>query len=760
MSQPITHTDRLPDGRIVLDTPVTLPPVLDLLIVGGGPMGTACAFRAKELGLTALVIDMDDLMKRIRDYAKDKPILPDYGGGDAMEFPAGGELVTALRFDPIDKDRMVELWRSLFRRFNVPAQIGLEMLGLERQPDGVWRVDCRNHCTKQNQTLLSRTVVLGLGRGVPRRLDIPGNVQDLALRLIDADAYVGSPACVVGGGTSAAEAVIAISNAKAQNGADDSPVYWSYRGRMMPKVSQALAPDLFDAMMMNGNVRFALGSDPVGITVRDGAEYLAIRTMISEQSNEPRQIVQLEFTKSFCVACIGADRPDPLLRALGVDFVPKPTGDGDRLAVSPLLETRRPGLHVGGDLLSPDYLETADFEAHPSTFALRPRKGNIKAALRDGVLLAEVVKQRLEGRQDIRVVIVPAAPMSPREGPALIPPSGPVADSTSAVTAQTPGRLVALLADGIPADEFPLPAIGTATIGRQGATIAFPHDSMLSDQHASVTRGADGWELEDLGSANGVFVKVIEGRAVPFAAGTIVKAGAQWLIAQADSRTKAVVHCDASGRDIGVYPLRDGETLVFGRSAPAEILDASDSTLSRRHLSVSREGDGITLRDLGSRNGTFIKVEGGWPLRDGDVIWLGNQQLRFEASAQPPSPPVVTGKFAPVVTPPAPVSPPLQSAARPTGAVVTFGTGKPLPFGNSSTLLDLALARRVRIKYECKVGDCLKCRVVVKDGLENLNTKTAQEEKGLKMIGHPEAESRLACLVTQVTGPVVVDVPK
>ena len=100
----------------MLDPPVTLPDVLDVLIVGGGPFGTAAAFRAKELGLTALVIDYDDLMKRIRDYAKDKPILPDFGGGDRMQFPKGGELIASLQFAPIDKDEMCVRWKALYRQ--------------------------------------------------------------------------------------------------------------------------------------------------------------------------------------------------------------------------------------------------------------------------------------------------------------------------------------------------------------------------------------------------------------------------------------------------------------------------------------------------------------------------------------------------------------------------------------------------------------------------------------------------------------------
>ncbi len=39
------------DGTVKLVNPVELPEILDLLIVGGGPAGTAAAFRAKELGL-------------------------------------------------------------------------------------------------------------------------------------------------------------------------------------------------------------------------------------------------------------------------------------------------------------------------------------------------------------------------------------------------------------------------------------------------------------------------------------------------------------------------------------------------------------------------------------------------------------------------------------------------------------------------------------------------------------------------------------
>jgi pSer/pThr/pTyr-binding forkhead associated (FHA) protein/ferredoxin/thioredoxin reductase len=743
-------SERLPDGRLILDTPARLPDVLDLLVVGGGPVGTACAFRAKELGIAALVIEMDDLMKRIRDYAKEKPILPDYGGGDTMQFPAGGDLVTALQFQPIDKDRMVERWKALYRTHNVPAHIGVELLALERLEGGVWRAETRNHYTKQAQSFLARHVVLGLGRGVPRRLDIPGNVQDLAHRLVDAQAFVGQPACVIGGGTSAAEAVIAISKAKAESGSDESPVFWSHRSRSMPKVSEALAPGIFDAITMHGNLRLALGSEPVALTTRDGTDYLVIRAPIDDRPGPPRD-VQLEFARAFCVACIGADRPDPLLRALGADFVPKESGKDDRLVVSPLLEMRHPGLYIAGDLLSPDHAEATDFDADPTTFAIRSRRGNVKAALRDGVLLAEVVRQRLDGKTDIRVVVAPAAVASDEgaKGTAEIP--------AALRQPSKPGRLVAFLADDTPADEFPLVAGGVTTIGREGTTIVFPQDSMLSKQHASISHGPAGLELRDLGSQNGVFLKVREGRDVPLTQGSIVKVGQQWIVTQELANPVLLVHYDASGKELARHRVAEGTTLVVGRTPPAVVLSRDDGTLSRRHASFSLERGQCLLRDLGSRNGTFIKVDRRWVLEDGDAIWLGHQLLRLQIGDGPASAPaVVSGKaVAAQASTPAPVAAPASGEPS-----VTFGEGKPLPFGKSGTLLDLALAKRVRIKYECKLGDCGKCRVEVTSGAHCLNPRTSQEDKALRMIGHSEPENRLACLVKDVRGPVVVHVPK
>ena len=95
---------------------------------------------------------------------------------------------------------------------------GRLVTGLERQADSVWRARCWDHAQRCDRSFDARHVVIAIGRGVPRRFDIPGNTDGVAFRLSDPALYVGGPSCVIGGGTSAAEAVIAISNAKCAAG--------------------------------------------------------------------------------------------------------------------------------------------------------------------------------------------------------------------------------------------------------------------------------------------------------------------------------------------------------------------------------------------------------------------------------------------------------------------------------------------------------------------------------------------------------------
>jgi hypothetical protein len=72
---------------------------------------------------------------------------------------------------------------------------------------------------------------------------------------------------------------------------------------------------------------------------------------------------------------------------------------------------------------------------------------------------------------------------------------------------------------------------------------------------------------------------------------------------------------------------------VIGR-APGSAVHLSDSSVSRRHAELRPAGDGWLVADLGSTNGTKVNgltvVER--RLREGDIVSVGDVQLRFEAS--------------------------------------------------------------------------------------------------------------------------------
>src|SRR6185436_16006078 len=92
------------------------------------------------------------------------------------------------------------------------------------------------------------------------------------------------------------------------------------------------------------------------------------------------------------------------------------------------------------------------------------------------------------------------------------------------------------------------------------------------------------------------------------------------------------------------FYLRPGSTLVVGR-APTSDIPVIDPTISRRHAEVDCTDSGVTVRDLGSSNGTFVngtRVDSS-PVNSGDVVTFGKVAFRLQHHAPPPpqSPPPV-----------------------------------------------------------------------------------------------------------------------
>src|SRR5581483_1592367 len=92
--------------------------------------------------------------------------------------------------------------------------------------------------------------------------------------------------------------------------------------------------------------------------------------------------------------------------------------------------------------------------------------------------------------------------------------------------------------------------------------------------------------------------------------------------------------------DGAVRPLvLERERYTLGRSSANELCYPEDAGLSRQHLALEKDGDSWVVRDLGSKNGTFVngvRITGPHRLGKNDRVTAGHIALDFGENSLPP----------------------------------------------------------------------------------------------------------------------------
>jgi pSer/pThr/pTyr-binding forkhead associated (FHA) protein len=101
-----------------------------------------------------------------------------------------------------------------------------------------------------------------------------------------------------------------------------------------------------------------------------------------------------------------------------------------------------------------------------------------------------------------------------------------------------------------------------------------------------------------------------------------------------------LVLLDDDGQKVQGFESRNVDTTI-GRSE-GDIRFPDDPFLSPLHAKLSWENSRLVVRDLGSRNGTWVFLEEAYRLADGDLLLIGSQVVRFRRLGYP-------GPFAPDV---------------------------------------------------------------------------------------------------------------
>ena len=236
--------------------------------------------------------------------------------------------------------------------------------------------------------------------------------------------------------------------------------------------------------------------------------------------------------------------------------------------------------------------------------------------------------------------------------PAALPPAAGPASSGAVIPMARGGheagfRLVVVHRDG--SDGITYSLIGDQIdIGRTEGDLTF-EDPHLAPRHARISSSLSGRLLTPLEARNGVYVRL---------RGAVdLQEGDHLLIGKQVLRFEIVPEVERNLR-----PAMEHGMVVFGTPARApwarlrqitpagvtrdvfhltrpdvvvgreqgDIIFSDDEFMSRRHAQLSLRNGRVRLEDLGSSNGSFVRLRGPHGLMPGDLIRLGDELLRFE----------------------------------------------------------------------------------------------------------------------------------
>jgi pSer/pThr/pTyr-binding forkhead associated (FHA) protein len=182
---------------------------------------------------------------------------------------------------------------------------------------------------------------------------------------------------------------------------------------------------------------------------------------------------------------------------------------------------------------------------------------------------------------------------------------------------------------------------GETLIGR-GQGHLFDADPYLSPRHCEFSLSQQGLQVRDLHSLNGVFVRLAQEE--PLQSGDTFRIGQELLRfdvinppAPLEDGTEIIGTPNPGywgrlsvivGRDMDgpAFPLFD-ETVVLGRER-GDILFPEDGYVSGTHAQITLRDGRVYLADLGSSNGTFLRVRESRPVTSGSLLLMGQQLFR------------------------------------------------------------------------------------------------------------------------------------
>jgi thioredoxin reductase/NAD-dependent dihydropyrimidine dehydrogenase PreA subunit len=214
----------------------------DLIIIGAGPAGISGALTAKKHGLKFLVLEQDTLGGTVYTFPRKKIIMT-----SPMDLPLYGK----IKLFETTKPELLDLWQTVLSKNSITVNENSKVDSVILE-NGIFTV------ISGDKRFTSASILMAIGRrGTPRKLNIPGEMNEkVAYRLLEPDFIINKHVIVVGGGDSAVESALLLS--------DNNNVTLSYRNEVFNRIKAQNSTALNKAIA-SGNLIVRLKSNLLSI---------------------------------------------------------------------------------------------------------------------------------------------------------------------------------------------------------------------------------------------------------------------------------------------------------------------------------------------------------------------------------------------------------------------------------------------------------------------------------------------------------------
>ncbi len=296
---------------------------LDVLVVGGGPTGLACAIESVRASLRTLVIEKGCLVNSLFNYP---PGMTFFTTRERLEI--GDIPFSSVNLKPT-RTEALEYYRRVAEHYRVPLRYHERVLAVRGQ-DGNFEIETQ---PAQGQPAVhpARKVILATGYyDIPNRMGVAGeDLPKVSHYYGEAHAFFQQKVAVIGGANSAVIAALDLF----RHGAQVTLIH--REPELSRHIKYWIRPDI-ENRVKEGSIRALLGA-----RVREIApEWICVETAEGES---------LRLENDFVFALTGYHPDFEFLRRVGIEIDPKTS----RPQSNPkTLESSVPGIYLAGVILS------------------------------------------------------------------------------------------------------------------------------------------------------------------------------------------------------------------------------------------------------------------------------------------------------------------------------------------------------------------------------------------------------------------------